>query len=90
MSWRAWSHSYAAAADVHAVVALQPHQAAAQAGGEHLGDFGLAGSGLAFQEQRPAHRQREVHRGGQILVGDVALVREQCGGLGNRGRQCGH
>ena len=76
--------------DVHAVVALQPHQAAVQAGGQHLGDLGLAGAGLAFQEQRAAHRQRQMHRRGQLLVGDVALVGEQLGGVGDRRRQCGH
>ena len=76
--------------DVHAVVALQPHQAAIQAGGQHLGDLGLAGARLAFQEQRAAHRQRQVHRGGQFLIGDVALVGKQLRGVGDRRRQCGH
>ena len=35
---------------VHAVVALQADQAAAEPGGEHLGDLGLAGAGLAFEK----------------------------------------
>ena len=75
---------------VHAVVALQPHQPAPQARGQHLGDLGLAGAGLALQEQRPAHRQRQMHRGRQFLVGDVALVGEQLGGVGDGRRQSGH
>jgi hypothetical protein len=39
---------------VEPFVALQADQAAAQGGGEGLGDLGLAGAGLAFQEQRAA------------------------------------
>ena len=68
---------------VHAIVALQSDQPAAQAGGQHLGDLGLAGAGLAFQEQRAAHRQRQVHSGRQLLVGDVALVGKQFRGVGD-------
>ena len=76
--------------DVHAVVALQADQAAVEAGGEDLGDLGLAGAGLAFQEQRAAHRQGQVDRGGQVLVGDVALGGEESGGFGDGRGQCGH
>ena len=70
--------------EVHAVIALQPDQAAAEAGGEHLGDLGLAGAGLALQEQRPLHGKREMHRRGQFAVGDIAVLGEQAGGFRNR------
>ena len=49
--------------DVEPLVALQPDQPAAERLRQHLGDLGLADAGLAFQEQRPAHLQREIeHR----------------------------
>ncbi len=49
--------------DVETLVALQADQATAERLRQHLGDLGLADAGLAFEEQRPAHFQREIqHR----------------------------
>ncbi len=75
---------------VHAVVALQPNQPAPEPGGQHLGDLGLSGAGFAFQEQRAAHRQRQVHRGGELQIRDVALFGEKSGGVGDSRGQFGH
>ena len=66
---------------VHAVIALQPHQPPVQARRQHFRDFGLAGARLAFQKQRPLHRQRQMHRRGQFMIGDISLVRQQLRGL---------
>ena len=75
---------------VHSVIALQPDQPPAKPGSQHLGDLGLAGAGLALQEQRAAHRERQMHRGRKFPVCDVALVGEQLGRVGDGGRQSGH
>jgi hypothetical protein len=69
---------------------LQPHEAPVQAGSQHLGDFGLAGPGLALQEQRPLHRQRQMHRGRQFMVGNVSLRRQQLSSLRDRSGQRDH
>ena len=57
--------------DVEALVALQPDQPAAKRGREHLGDLGLADAGFAFEEQRPAHFQRQVKHGAERAVGEI-------------------
>ena len=46
--------------NVEPFVALQPDQPAPERRRQHLGDLGLADAGLAFEEQRPAHAQREI------------------------------
>ena len=66
---------------VEPVIALQPHQPAVQPARQHLGDLGLAGARLALQEQRPPHRQRQMHGGGQRQVGDIAAGGQQGGGV---------
>ena len=71
--------------EVQPVIALQPHQAPAKPGGENLGDLGLAGAGLAFKEERALHGERQMHRGGELPVGDIALGGQQRGGLGDGG-----
>jgi hypothetical protein len=68
---------------VDAVVALEADQLGAEYLRERLGERGLAGAGLAFAEQRPAHAEGEVGRRGEPLVGEVAGGAEgfgQCGG----------
>ena len=67
--------------EIHAVVALQTHEAAAEPGGQDLGDFGLAGAGLALEEERAAHGERQVDGGGERLVCDVAAGGEEGGGF---------
>ena len=64
------------AGGIKAFVALQPDQAAAQARGQCLGDLGLAGAGLALQEQRAAQFQRQEHHRGQRPAADIALAGE--------------
>ena len=55
--------------DVEALVALQPDQPAAERRGQHLGDLGLADAGLAFEENRPAHLERQIKHGAERAVG---------------------
>jgi hypothetical protein len=64
------------AGEVQALVALQADQRPAQHGGQRLRDLGLAGAGLAFQEQRALQLQRQEHRGGERALGHV-VQREQ-------------
>ena len=59
-------------ARVDALVALQPDQLDAQQLGQRLGERRLAGAGLALEQQRAAHRQREPAGRRQALVGQVA------------------
>ena len=62
---------------VDALVALQPDELAAGPAAEHLGHLGLADAGLALEQQRPLQRQRQEHRRGQALVGQVAVQAER-------------
>ena len=78
------------AGDVEAFVALQADQPPAQGGGQHLGDLGLADSGLAFEEDRPLHAQREEQHGGERTVGQIAGGCEKGERLVDGCRQCGH
>ena len=57
--------------DVEALVALQPDQPAAEGRRQHLGDLGLADAGLAFEEHRPAHLQREIEHRAERAVGEI-------------------
>ena len=76
---------------VDALVALQPDQLAAGPPREHLGDLGLADAGLAFEQQRPLEAQREEDRGREALVGEVLVVGQSLGDLGDRvGKQRNH
>ena len=79
--------------DVDALVALQADQFAAGHRRERLGEFGLADAGLALEEQRPLQRDRQEHRGGDALVGQVPLAGERCRDVGRgrdgRLRSCG-
>ena len=63
--------------DVEPLVALQPDQPAPERRGQHLGDLGLADAGLAFQEQRPAHAQRQEQHGRERPVGEVIRRRQE-------------
>ena len=56
---------------VEPLVALQADQPAAERRGQHLGDLGLADAGLAFEEQRAAHLEREKEHGRQRPVGEI-------------------
>ena len=57
---------------VDALVALQPDQRQVERLGERLGQRGLAGAGLALEQQRPLHPQRQVGDRRQLVVGEVA------------------
>ncbi len=57
--------------DVETLVALQPDQAPAERGGQHLGDLGLADARLAFEEQRAAHLEGEIKHGAERTVGEI-------------------
>ena len=73
--------------DVEALVALQADEAAAERRGQHLGDLGLADPGLALEEQRPAHLEREKQHGRERPVGEIVGGREQIEGCVDRGGQ---
>ena len=61
---------------VDALVALQPDQRQVERLGDRLGQRGLAGAGLALEQQRPLHPQREEGDGRQRVVAQVARVAE--------------
>ena len=73
--------------DVEALVALQADQPAAERRGQHLGDLGLADAGLAFEEQRPAHLERQIEHGAERAVGEIFGLGEKRDGGVDRGRQ---
>ena len=76
---------------VQPVIALQPHQPAAQPGGQHLGDLGLAGAGLALRGRAagPCASARWTVVA-SALVGDVAAGGQQALGGLDAGGQVGH
>src|SRR5258706_1533239 len=57
--------------DVQPFVALQAQQLAVQSVRDDLGDLGLADAGLAFQEERPLHGEREEKRSREAAIGDI-------------------
>ena len=74
---------------VDALVALEPDQRQVQRLRERLGERGLAGAGLALQQQRPLHPQREEGDRGEVVVAQVAGRPEPRGDLGPVGqRRC--
>ena len=56
---------------VEPFVALQADQPAPERRRQHLGDLGLADAGLAFEEERPAHAQRQEQHGRERAVGEI-------------------
>ena len=78
--------------DVEPLVALQPDQPAAEGRRQHLGDLGLADAGLAFEEDRPAHFQRQIKHGAERAVGKIVGLGQELdrgvdrGGERTRGR----
>ena len=72
---------------VDALVALQPDQRQVERLGDRLGQRGLAGAGLALEQQRPLHPQREERDRGQRLVAQVPRVAEAGGDVVGRRRQ---
>jgi hypothetical protein len=60
--------------NVQPLVALQADELAAERFGQHLGDLGLADTGLALEEQRALHAQAQEQHGGKRPVGDIAGV----------------
>src|SRR5213075_420879 len=63
--------------DVEALVALQAYQLAAERLRDHLADLGLADAGLALEEQRPPHGERQEQRRGEAAIGHVLAGGEQ-------------
>ncbi len=63
--------------DVHALVALQPHELSARRRRQSTRDLGLAHPGFALQQQRELQGPREVDAGRQRPVGQVALTGER-------------
>jgi hypothetical protein len=57
---------------------------------EHLRDLGLAHTGLALEQERPLQGHGEEHRGGEPLVGDVAVRGERFEHVGGSGGRNGH
>ena len=73
--------------DVETLVALQADQLAAERGGEHLGDLGLADARLAFEQQRPAEPQAQEHDRRQRALGDIMGARQHRQRLVDRSRE---
>ena len=73
--------------DVEPLVALQADQPAAERRRQHLGDLGLADAGLAFEEDRPAHLQRQEQHGRQRPVGEIVGRRQQLERVVDGGRE---
>jgi len=63
--------------DVETFIALQPDQLAAKRGRQHFCNFGLADAGLAFEEQRPAHAQRQIRHRRQRALREIAARRQE-------------
>ena len=59
--------------EVDPLVALQPDQPRAGGGRERPRDLRLADARLALEQQRLLERDRQVDRGGEAPVGEVAL-----------------
>ncbi len=78
--------------DVEALVALQPDEAPPERRRQHLGYLGFADPGLAFEENRPAHLERQVEHGAERAVGEIIGLCKQLDGGVDRGRKgfCGH
>ena len=64
---------------IQPLVALQPHQPAAERLAQHLRDLRLADAGLAFQEQGATEAQGQIEGGGQRAIGDVVAGLKQGG-----------
>ncbi len=73
--------------DVEPFIALQPDQAPAQSRRQNLGDLGLADAGLAFEEDRPAHFQRQIEHGAERAVGEIIRLGEEIDGGVDGGRE---
>ena len=73
--------------DVETLVALQPDQAAAEGGRQHLGDLGLADAGLAFEEDRPAHLERQIKHRAERAVGQIFGLGQEVDRGVDRGRE---
>ena len=56
---------------IQAFVALQPDQVGLQQRSQHLGHFGFANAGFAFQQQRAVQAQRQKDGSGQAAIGNV-------------------
>jgi len=56
---------------VEPFIALQADEAPPERCGEHLGDFGLADAGLAFEKQRPSHLKCEEQHGRERAIGQI-------------------
>ena len=61
---------------VEPLVALEADELGVQDAGEDLRDLGLAHPGVALDEERLAHLDREVEGGRHVRVGDVGLPLE--------------
>ena len=70
---------------IDALVALQPHQIAAEQFGDRLGGLRLADAGRAFEQQRLAQPDRQEDGGGQAFIGEIARGGEA---LRHRLRRC--
>ena len=66
---------------VESFVTLQADELGVENFGEHLGDFGLAGAGGTFNQQRLFERERKKNRSLDALVGDVERALESVGDL---------
>ena len=73
--------------NVKPLVALQPNEPPAKRRRQDLADLGLADARLAFEEDRPAHPQRQKQHRRERAVGEIVAGREQLQRRVDRGRK---
>src|SRR5690606_17386835 len=65
------------AGEVQAFVTLQADEVPAESPGKNVRYFRFTDARFAFQEQRPAHAQREINDGCEVTAGNVVAAAKQ-------------
>ncbi|MNL57053.1 hypothetical protein D3C87_1805880 [compost metagenome] len=81
--------------DIQPLVTLKADQGAIKGAGQHLGNLGLADTGLAFEKERALHPERQKQHRRQRLAGEIILCLQHrhrfIDGLGQYAcRRCRH
>ena len=74
---------------VDALVALEPDQLGVEDAGERLRELGLADAGLALEQERTLHREREIDGAGKAVLGQVRVAPQSSLDLGHRAKPHG-
>ena len=73
--------------DIKAFIALQTDQRPVERGCQHLGDLGLADTGLALEEERPLHAKGKEENRGQRPSGQIIMLCKEIDDGIDRSRQ---